>query len=255
MNGSDLVRAAAMDGFDTIPAKVPVLGHVGFAPDYKSERPASIPASARLVLKKQAPDKRAAFFGGVDPGKKGFLCVVDARGKLIDAARMPLLRGKRDDYDLPSLLATFQLWKDRGVVFVLIEKQDAVRGNGDRGNFSSGFGYGLICMALTAAGIRFQEIEPLKWKTKMGIAIARATPKPRSKAVLSPEELEVAAKERRRKLDARRAEGDKRAVALAQKLFPGVDWRPTEKSEKPSPDKACGSLLAELARRTHGDPG
>jgi hypothetical protein len=54
-------------------------------------------------------------------------------------------------------------------VFAVIEKVHAMPGNGVSGMFKFGMSYGGLRMALIAAGIPFEEVQPRAWQKAMGI--------------------------------------------------------------------------------------
>ena len=176
---------------------------------------------------------------GIDPGLSGYFAVLAADGRAVlrQATAPAFLNGEGhpDRYDLAGM---FALCRDLAslVSLVIIEKQQAYPDQGAVSNYTTGYGYGLWCMALTAAGVPFEELAPITWKKLMGI---QAEPSP------------VGSEDPKKRRARMRKEALARAVAKAQSLFPGYDLRATERSRVPSPDKATALLLATVARRKH----
>jgi hypothetical protein len=188
---------------------------------------------------------------GIDPGLHGYAAEIDGAGT-VRLTRVPVIDvGGKVTYDLPGLASLAREWSGR-VGLALIEQQGPMPGNGAVGNFSSGYGWGLWRMALVAAGVPVEVVHSLKWKTAIGIAIPRSKPSPKSKVRLTKAERKAEAQAKRARLDARRKDGDRRAIEKAQALFPNIDLRATRTGAKLSADKACALLLAALARRQHG---
>jgi len=198
-----------------------------------------------------APWQTSAMVVGIDPGLKGFAAEIGRDG-VVRLSRVPVIDvGGKLTYDLPGMAALARTWQGVAAV-ALIEQQGPMPGNGAVGNFAVGYGWGLWRMALVAAEVPVEVITPLKWKTAMGIAIARSKPLPRTKAKLSKVEKKAEAQAKRVRLDSRRKDGDRRAIECAQAMFPTLNLRATRTGEKLSADKACAALLAALARRQLG---
>lgn len=183
---------------------------------------------------------------GIDPGKKGYQC-------LLQEAVSPLfwpsfVTDPEDDekvqYDAWEMAVFCLDIKAMNVDLVVLEKQAPRRhgsgkfGQGKEGTVSSwtnGFGFGLWVGCLTSAGFSEENktlliVEPLTWKRRMGVLASH-----------TGEDTHAA----------RRKAADKRSVEVAQRVGPGIDFRPTERSpgaRVESPDKACAYLLAQYGK-------
>jgi hypothetical protein len=101
---------------------------------------------------------------GIDPGVGGGLAFMDAASREVVVAKMP-----ETDHELLNLL---RIRAARGGAFAYLETVHAmpptIRGKkvgGSVGNFKLGQQDGRLCMALTAAGIPYDRVAPLKWQT------------------------------------------------------------------------------------------
>ncbi len=96
---------------------------------------------------------------GIDPGASGGLAGVG-----INDIAIPMPGTERDIWEWIKL-------KDDKDTFAVIEKVQGYIGNGHPGStmFKFGQSYGGLRMALIAAGIPFEEVQPQKWQKALGI--------------------------------------------------------------------------------------
>lgn len=158
---------------------------------------------------------------GIDPGVSGGICAVRETGQLFLCAKMP--ETERDIYDLIAQLPMNRGFFD-GQRFAVLERVWSSPGWGHVGAFKFGLSYGSLRMALTAAGIPFEEVLPRAWQKEMGVSY--------------PADIDATAK---KNITKRRA----------QALFPGHTLTHAT---------ADAALMAEYARRTfprtqHGQEG
>lgn len=174
----------------------------------------------------RTPDGRRLWFAGLDPGKKGYLAIIDLSEKpqVIFTEPWPVLEGKGPTYDLPGVWRLIQRLQTVNVVGVALEQQQTYPAQGGSSNFTTGFGYGMLISFLTAAEVPFEVVHPSTWKRKMKIKGQGKTDKERKK------------------------DNKRRSIAAAQAMFPGYDLRPTPRSG-PSDGMAEGLLLATYAGR------
>jgi crossover junction endodeoxyribonuclease RuvC len=99
-------------------------------------------------------------FIGIDPGLKGGMAVIDACG--VRTIRMPTT--ERDIWGWLRDLGRFQ----RG--YALIERVQAMPGNGVSSMFKFGWGYGGLRMGLIAAEVTWEEVEPKTWQKEIGVS-------------------------------------------------------------------------------------
>lgn len=149
--------------------------------------------------------KGAGIYVGIDPGQSGGLACLSLDG--VSLERMPLT--DRDVWDWIAFLG------GRSDVTAVIEKVHSFPGQGVASTFKFGMGFGALRMALTAAMIPYEEVDPRRWQKALGIP-------PRKKDEDN----------KRFKL---------RLKAFAQRLFPRVEGITLE---------TCDALLiAEYCRR------
>ena len=144
-------------------------------------------------------------FIGIDPGKAGSISILE--DDKLQVIPVPIAN---DDYDMKAMFAILSSHREKA--FVIIERAQAMPGQGVVSMFSFGRGYGMWLMALTISEIPFQVIHSRTWTKLMLLGAS--------------------------------GEGKERAVSVAQHLFP--QWKPKLKKEL----EYCDSiLLAEYGRR------
>ena len=175
----------------------------------------------------RTPDGRRLWFAGLDPGKSGYLSIIDLSEKpiVVLTEPWPVLDGKGFSYDLPAVWKLVQRLQAANVVGVVLEQQQAYPKQGASSNFTIGCGYGMLAAFLTAAGVPFEVVHPSTWKRAMKIKGQGKTPAERKK------------------------DGKARSISTCQGLFPDHDLRPSEKHRVPSDGMAESLLLATYAGR------
>lgn len=96
---------------------------------------------------------------GIDPGLSGGLAVVDSDGCPAAITKMP--ETERDILD-------WLLTAPPHISFAMIEFVSSSPQMGVTSAFTFGKGYGVLIGLLTACGIPFEFVRPLKWQTKLG---------------------------------------------------------------------------------------
>lgn len=173
-------------------------------------------------LKRSSPIPEKPCYGGIDPGKDGFMVLFDG-DDIIEAVPVPWLDR---DPDLKGLLRIFAGWRKKGVVFAVLEHQQAFGKDSARNAFSLGGGFRALEMGLMALRIPFEVIRPSDWKRRLKIPIPK-TKTNRDKALKA------------------------RAIAKAQRFLPRYDFRRTPRCKGPHSGKAEAFLLSVLAKRIH----
>ena len=152
---------------------------------------------------------------GIDPGLKGGLSILllTDNGSLVPDAAKPIPYGL-DEY-LRELNEVIAISSCNNGVIVAIEQVHSMPKQGVASTFKFGEQFGILkglCMGL---GVKFITIAPQEWKRGMGLL-----------------------------------HQDKDAsIALAKKLFPGANLRPSARCRKDSDGMAESLLIAEYARR------
>lgn len=147
-------------------------------------------------------------FIGIDPGKQGAMAVItDEKTEVFITPCSP-------DYDIWKMHMTLKTYSS-SKTFAVLERAQAMPGQGTVSMFEFGRGYGLWLALLTVNYIPFQVVHARTWTKSL--------------------------------LEGSPGEGKQRNLAAALKLFP--KWHPTKKKEEGYSDAL---LLAEYARRIHG---
>jgi crossover junction endodeoxyribonuclease RuvC len=111
---------------------------------------------------------------GIDPGLSGAVAVLTADGTLEALYDTPTLtlatsRGRRQEYDVPGLVAL--LGPYRGAqVHVAIEEAQAMPGQGVRSMFTCGVGFGVWLGVLAALQLPHSRVRPFVWKRALGLS-------------------------------------------------------------------------------------
>ena len=166
---------------------------------------------------------------GIDPGQQGAVTLIcDKTTTPVVIYDMPLLPQKGiDGKELHNLF--FSIKRDYKYIFCILEKAQAMPGQGSVGGFNYGVGYGKILAALEVNQIPFQEVHPMRWKKEFGITSKRGKAEPK---------LSTA---------------DKKQLSLSAvtKLFPEKSYLFHTERGKLLDGRVESLLLAEYARRIH----
>ena len=180
---------------------------------------------------------------GCDPGKAGGLVVLDEAGQIVEAVAMPVLKAAkgRAEYDLVAIrrfltrvaldTATFELTAAKGgemvqrlspvVLHVTCERAQPLPPSmpgGGVAQFHRGVSRGLWEGMLAGLGIPYELVSPRSWQSAM-------------------------------LRDVQGSDTKQRALIAAQRLFPGHDFRATERSRKAHDGIVDAALIAEYGRR------
>ena len=111
---------------------------------------------------------------GIDPGKDGALVALDFEGRpkriclTKEMFTVPVGKGSRREYDAAAMgSCLMELHGLFGIELIIIEKQQAMPGNGVSSMFSLGMGYGLWLGAIGALGIPVQIVHPRTWQKRV----------------------------------------------------------------------------------------
>lgn len=163
-------------------------------------------------------------FCGIDPGKDGALAILGYRETpiLVPFSETEYANQlRRLDFCRTEAEKDLEAIMHVPVteVFCVVEHVNAMPGQGVTSCFSFGQNFGVILGLLTAFRIPYELVRPQKWKRVFSCTSDKNT-----------------------------------SIEVAQRMFPGVDLRRTPRCAKPH-DGICEALLmAEYARRLHGQP-
>jgi len=199
-------------------------------------------------------------FAGLDPGKEGYICVVDERCRIRAMWALPYLENRIDYVALEKL---FRAMKVANVRLLFLEEAHAFPREAPNYAFTNGAGYGAICMALAISKISYEVKKAEQWKRDAGIPVPKVTkavlpPKPSTKAALKKWNAECKkVRDKRSRVVKKRRKDLSRAKAQA--LQPGYDFRISPRAKTPHDGKCEAFLLAreawKQARRIRDDHG
>lgn len=165
---------------------------------------------------------------GIDPGLNGGLaliadkvllgvCVVgepDANKQHLMLYLMPTISGK--DYDIQEMK---RILKYHRPTMAFIEQQIALPGQGLTSTLQTGKGFGILLGLMAALEIPHQVIGARQWQTKLFTGVSA-------------------------KLDTKA-----KSEIIAKRLFPGVDFRRSERASKAHDGLTDAACIAEYGRR------
>lgn len=140
---------------------------------------------------------------GIDPGKNGAIAVIYG-----DIVRVQVF----DIQEYSKIL--FNVHNMDDTIRCVVEKVNAMPGQGVTSMFNFGQNFGLIQGLLIAYNIPYELVTPQKWKKEFGVTSDKNT-----------------------------------SIEVCQRLFPAEDLRATERCRKPHDGIAEALLMAEYARR------
>ena len=97
------------------------------------------------------------FYIGVDPGNSGAAALLDHTGGIVDTFKFK-------DATYRDIIDTLREWATYNEqIYAYIEKVHAMPKQGVTSVFTFGQNFGALQMALTAAGIPYEYVTPVKW--------------------------------------------------------------------------------------------
>lgn len=149
-------------------------------------------------------------FIGIDNGLDGGIAVIRDH-KVVDVMVAPVIKGpKRRAMDEPTMMQILQYFSP---CVCVIEQVQSMPGNKAGAMLNYGIGHGLwrgMCVGLK---IPYAMVHPKTWQKQFGITGAQGDLKAQS-------------------------------IQMVQRLYPGIDLRPTERSKKPHDGMADAVLIA-----------
>lgn len=102
-------------------------------------------------------------FIGIDPGIKGGLALVSAKGELIEVVPMPGMDKEVDGRELAQILASWAIMAG-DLSRVYIEKVHSMPKQGVASTFKFGKAYGIAIGVVNAVNLPLEYVSPQKWK-------------------------------------------------------------------------------------------
>jgi len=101
---------------------------------------------------------------GIDNGLNGGLAYVDENEKLIAVFTMPVIKGKKTEYNIGAIVQNIKSMQDIKKDIVAVLEQAAVRPiSGKRASFMTGLCYGIMRGILNALNISCVIVSPNQW--------------------------------------------------------------------------------------------
>lgn len=152
---------------------------------------------------------------GIDPGKNGGIAVIN--DKFPKPVNITVYKYSDDDLidvvDVCTKGSSIAVHRDEEIKCVL-EKVNAMPGQGVVSMFNFGQNFGFIQGVLKAYEIPFELVSPQKWKKEFSVTSDKNT-----------------------------------SIEVAKRLFPGVNLKVTDRCKKDHDGMAEALLMAEYARR------
>lgn len=158
---------------------------------------------------------------GIDPGLDGGIAVL---GEETTVYKTPVIGGR--DYDIQEMRIILQAIIGRAGgaqnVFCIIENQISMPGQGLTSTLQTGKGFGIWLGLLAGLGIPYQIVGAKQWQTKLFTGV---------KAKLDTKE---------------------KSEIIAKRLFPGVDFRKSDRARVANDGLTDAILMAEYGKRLLG---
>jgi len=154
------------------------------------------------------------YYIGIDPGKKGFMCVYCAGNS--GYTHYPLFTGNRLNRDMIDELLRLS---GSNSVMAVVEQVHSMPHQGVASTFAFGTNYGMVLGALEALGIPYSTVTPGRWQKTICEAVDKAS---------NTKQMHYNA---------------------ACRLFPNIDFRKSERSKTWDDNKVDATLICEYGIR------
>jgi len=200
--------------------------------------------------------KNQNHYAGIDPGKQGWIVVINKDGKLVRDWPIPYLIS---EIDTIALSAIFDSMSGLGTALIVLEKQQPFSKEGSVSSFTTGGGYMALKMGIACYKLRLEVMSPKAWKKLIGLPSVssksfkapKKPPRGSTRSIKDNYQRDMAVIEKKRR--AASAEAKKRGKELskrrAQELAPIVDFRKSSRCRTAHDGKCEAFLMAEVARR------
>lgn len=164
------------------------------------------------------------IFIGIDPGLSGGIAFINDLGSLVFPT--PVIGGKEYDIgEMKKILVNYGMLDIRAPLFAMIENQISMPGQGLTSTLQTGKGFGIWLGLLAGLGIPYQVVAAVQWQRKLFTGV-------------------------KGNLDTKQ-----KSEVIAKRLFPGVDFRKSERSRVAHDGLTDAILIAEYGRRIHSGSG
>lgn len=154
------------------------------------------------------------YYIGIDPGKKGYLCLYNANYS--GYKHYPLFDGNRLNREMLDTIAKLA---ETYTIMAVVEQVHSMPHDGVSRAFSFGTNYGMILGALEVMGIPYCTVTPGKWQKTICEVVDKAS---------NTKQMHYNA---------------------ACRLFPNIDFRKSERSRTWDDNKVDATLICEYGKR------
>lgn len=168
-------------------------------------------------------------YGGIDPGKMGAIAVLQKNGVLVTHPFPLIGKSGNQELDLKGLANFFRSIKHNypDITFVM-EEVHSLYGMSASSNFTFGWNNGLLVGMLNAFNFSYTFVQPKKWQAEIWVNSDKMNHVVKGKT----------------KLDTKGTSSN-----AAARIYPGVDFTPTERSKKDHDGMVDAALLAKYAQQ------
>ena len=108
-------------------------------------------------------DTKMKYYIGIDNGLSGGITVIDENQNIISSVVMPVIKGKKTEYDIREIVNIFNTFAEPCNVFVALEKSHVRPISGKRACFMTGFGYGVMQGIIESLSFSYEIVSPNEW--------------------------------------------------------------------------------------------
>ncbi len=156
---------------------------------------------------------------GIDPGLKGFICVLDGDGNILDFYKTPILNGDKKEYNIPELVNIFELIKEKyndEKINIILERATIIPISGSKSVASTFFCNGIFQGVLSSLKLSYQVVSAKAWQKKIFEFMNRKDTKQAS-------------------------------ILYCSRKYPNYDFRATDRSKNTSNDKTDACCIANYS--------
>lgn len=107
------------------------------------------------------------IYVGIDGGLHGAVCVLNEFGEVEQVFDMPILKLKKDEFDIQGIISIFEKIKilSKGdKIVVALEKAHVRPVQGIRAAFTTGYGLGILEGVLSCMNLSYEIVNPVTWQ-------------------------------------------------------------------------------------------
>ena len=167
---------------------------------------------------------------GIDPGLQGGIAIIT--GDKINIFKMPLIA--KGEIDIENIFHILSAYDEVNKVHVCIEDVHSIFGASAGSNFTFGFGCGQLDAVIKCCSLPFTKVPPKIWQKEMwsGVKPVLITTGKKDKKGMPKYKIDTKAT----------------SLIAAKRLFPKINFLPTERCTKEHDGMIDAILIAQYAR-------